>query len=193
MLLDRDMPEGVDASRVCFDHHRGMYRATRHLLDLGHRTIALISGGPQWPARERRRGVEDAVAAVGDGGRCIVREGEFSSGHGERATHEILDGPEPVTAIIAGGNMLMQGALRALRDRGAEVGKAISFVGCDDVAVADLPTPQIAVVRRDMVALGETAADLLLELLSGVTGTKEIRLPTEFVARPSCGPVPRRA
>ena len=186
VLLDRDVPAGMTASRVCFDHRAGMFQATRHLLQLGHREIALISGGPQGPARERRAGIDDALAGIGGEGRCVVYDGEFSVDHGERATHRIIDGSAPVTAIIAGGNLLMQGALRAMRDRGTQVGADMSFVGCDNVAVAELHTPQIAVVRRDMVSIGEAAADLLLELLNGFKGTKEVRLPTEFVARPSC-------
>ncbi len=190
VLLDRDVPIGVTASRVCFDHRAGMFQATRHLLELGHREIALISGGPQGPARERRLGVEDAVYAAANGSRSTVFDGEFSITHGERAAHRILDSSPGVTAIIAGGNLLMQGALRTLRDRGVEVGKDMSFVGCDDVAVAELHTPPIAVVRRDMVSIGEAAADLLLELLGGFKGTKEVTLPTEFVARPSCAPPP---
>ena len=191
VLLDRDVPAGLSASRVCFDHRSGMFQATRQLLELGHREIALISGGPQGPARERRLGVEDAVAGIGNGSRCVVYDGEFSIVHGERATHQILDGSRPVTAIIAGGNLLMQGALLALRDRSVKVGADLSFVGCDDVAVAELHTPQIAVVRRDMVSIGEAAAELLLELLNGFKGIKEITLPTEFVVRPSCAPPPQ--
>ena len=61
----------------------------------------------------------------------------------------------------------MHGALRAFRERGVQLGVDLSFVGCDDVAVAELHTPQIAVVRRDMVSIGEASADLLLELLKG--------------------------
>jgi LacI family transcriptional regulator len=190
VLLDRDLPNGISASRVCFDHRSGMFQATRHLLELGHREIALISGGPEGPARERRLGVEDAIAAASNGSRYVLYDGEFSVAHGERATLGLLDGSPATTAIIAGGNLLMQGALRALRDRSVTVGADISFVGCDDVAVAELHTPPIAVVRRDMVSIGEAAADLLLELLNGFKGIKEITLPTEFVARSSCAPPP---
>jgi LacI family transcriptional regulator len=190
VLLDRDLPDGLSASRVRFDHRSGMFQATRHLLELGHREIALISGGPQGPARERRLGVEDAIAAAANGSRYVLYDGEFSVAHGERATLGLLDGPPAATAIIAGGNLLMQGALRALRDRSVVVGADMSFVGCDDVAVAELHTPQIAVVRRDMVSIGEAASELMLDLLNGFKGIKEITLPTEFVARPSCAPPP---
>lgn len=190
VLLDRDVPGGVHASRVCFNHRFGMLHAARHLIELGHREIALISGGPQGPARERRLGVEDAIAASNSGSRYVLHDGEFSVAHGEWTTHRILDGPTRTTAIIAGGNLLMQGALRAVRDRGVRLGQDLSFVGCDDVAVAELHTPPIAVVRRDMVSLGEASAELLLELLSGFKGIKDITLPTEFVPRPSCAPPP---
>ena len=190
VLLDRDIPQEVHASRVCFNHRHGMFNAARHLIELGHRELAFISGGPQGPARERRLGVEDAIAASSTGSRYVLYEGEFSVSHGERATHHILDNQTKATAIIAGGNLLMQGALRALRDRGVRVGADISFVGCDDVGIAELHTPPIAVVRRDMVSLGETSAELLLELLTGFKGIKDITLPTEFAPRPSCAPPP---
>jgi LacI family transcriptional regulator len=80
-----------------------------------------------------------------------------------------------------------------------EIGREISFVGCDDVAVAELHQPQIAVVRRDMPAAGVAAAELLLAELEPVDGAREaaatreprqVILPTEFVARPSCAPAP---
>jgi DNA-binding LacI/PurR family transcriptional regulator len=169
-----------------------MLQATRHLLELGHREFAFISGGPRGPARERLLGIEDALAAAGDGGGCVLWEGEWSVAHGERATHRILDGSARVTAIIAGGSLLMRGALRALRDRSIAVGADLSFVGCDDEGVAEFHTPPVAVVRRDMASVGEAAAALLLELLGGFRGTKEVRLPTEFVPRASCAP-PRAA
>ena len=193
VLLDRDTPEGLGVSRVIFNHRSGMLAATRHLLELGHREIALIVGGPQGPARERRLGVEEAVAAAGNGSRCVVYEGPFSIAYGEQATQRILSSATPATAVIAGGNLLMHGALRAFRERGVQLGVDMSFVGCDDVAVAELHTPQIAVVRRDMVSIGEASADLLLELLKGSSGTKEVTLPTEFVQRPSCAPPPARS
>jgi LacI family transcriptional regulator len=195
VLVDRDIPEGVNARRAAFDHYTGMRAAADRLLELGHRRFALIIGGPERPARERRRAVEEAVAGV-DGTTCKVYPGEFSVDHGRKATVEILaSGPRP-TAIIAGGNMLMQGALPVLQEAGIQVGRDLSFVGCDDVIVAEIHQPPIAVVRRDIPAVGVAAAELLLADLEpddardGET-PREIVLPTEFIARPSCAPAPR--
>lgn len=186
VLLDRDIPDGVPASRVIFDHRAGMISATRWLLDLGHREIALIVGGPQRPAHERREAVVRTVAAAGC--RCVVYEGPFSIAHGECAAREILETDTAVSAIIAGGNVLMHGALRTFRARGVRLGVDLSFVGCDDALVAEVHAPQIAVVRRDMDALGATAAGLLLELMTTPAEPREVVLPTCFVPRPSCGP-----
>jgi LacI family transcriptional regulator len=108
---------------------------------------------------------------------------------------EILERDPRPTAIIAGGNMLMQGALLALRDAQLEVGRDVSFVGCDDIVVAQVHQPPIAVVRRDIVGIGAAAAELLLADLEPGEGDaaereRQVLLPTDFVARASCGPPP---
>ncbi len=194
VLVDRDIPPGVDAGCVAFDHASGMRAATEHLLRLGHRRFAFITGGPERPARERRLAVEETLAAAGNGATCSIYSGDFSVEHGRRAGAEILASDPRPTAIIAGGNMLMQGALLAIRDTDIEVGRDVSFVGCDDVTIAEVYRPAIAVVRRNIPAIGVAAAELLLAKLepgseNGET-PRQIVLPTEFVARPSCAPAP---
>lgn len=194
VLVDRDVPEGIAAGSATFDHMSGTRAATEYLLGLGHREFALITGGPIRPRRERRTGVEQALAASRSGARCIVYEGSFSTAYGREATFQLLNADPRPTAIIAAGNIVMQGSLSALREAGVQVGRDISFVACDDIAVAELHTPQIAVVRRDMAAAGRVAAELLLEAFEAGETEKpftprEVVLPTEFVARPSCARV----
>jgi LacI family transcriptional regulator len=189
VLLDRDLPSGVRARTAIFDHRGGMEEATRHLLDLGHRDVALVVGGPTLPARERRAGVEDTLWQ--GGGRLVVIEGQFGVEEGYRGALAALDRTPRPTALIAAGNTLMAGALRALHERGVQVGSDISFIGCDNVPVAELHDPPIAVVRRDARRLGQSAAELLLATLGGETDVANVVLPTEFLMRPSCAP-PRR-
>jgi LacI family transcriptional regulator len=190
VLVDRDPPAGMEAWSVAFDHRAGMAAATRHLVEYGHRNVALIIGGPRRPARERRQGVEDSLRPHKD---AVLHtfDGDFSVDHGIAATRRILHMTPRPTAIVAGGNLLMQGALRVIRDEGIRLGAELSLVGCDDVIMGDLYEPQIAIVRRDLRAGGVAAAELLLAAMTDGTATpQEKTLPTEFVARASCAPAP---
>jgi LacI family transcriptional regulator len=187
VLVDRDAPAGVDGPQVRFDHRHGMREAAEHLWQLGHRHVALITGGPQRPARERRLGVEEVFQR--EGGALQELSGPFTIEHGEQAVGEALAADPATSAIIAGGNLYMRGALRELRRRGLVLGRDISFVGCDDVAVAEFHDPPIALVRRDPRLSGELAARVLLALLTDgdLPAAEELVLPTEYVARPSVG------
>ena len=187
VVLDRSLPQEVTVSRVLSDHRSGMKAATLHLLDLGHRRIALIGGTGVRPALERRAGLEEAFASRGLPATYIVDEGSMSVEQGVAAMRGLLDLPEPPTAVIAGGNQLMLGALRTVSERGVTLGRELSFVGCDDVAITDLFQPAVAVVRRDNFAMGRAAAELLLARMREGSAPSDVVLPTEFVARPSCG------
>lgn len=166
-----------------------MAEAVNHLLDLGHRRIALITGALELrPGHARLAAMRDAIAARGLPDETIFRFGSFSPEHGEAATNELLDLPEPPTAIIVGSNQLLVGALRTIVRRGVRLGADISLVTCDDVPLVELYQPPIASVSRDSVALGRTAAELLLRRLVDDAGPETIVLPTSFTPRASCAP-----
>jgi LacI family transcriptional regulator len=190
VVLDRNLPD-VEVSRVLSDHRSGMEAAVLHLLDRGHRRIALIAGTELRPTLERRAGFEQAFAARGLPPSYSIHQGSFSVEYGSQAMREILDLPEPPTAVIAGGNQLMFGALRVISERGIALGTELSFVGCDDIAITDLYRPPIAVIRRDNLGIGRAAAELLLARIRNAAEPSDVELPTEFVPRASCGP-PRR-
>lgn len=190
VLLDRDTPEGLPALSAHFDHKVGMVEAVTHLLELGHRDFALIIGGPALPARLRRTAVEETLWARG--GRCITVDGGFGVEGGYRGAKTILGRSPMPTAMIAAGNTLMAGALRALHENGIRIGEEMSFVGCDNVLVAELHDPPIAVVQRDAAELGEQAAKMLLAALSDedprAFRAEPTVLPTRFMPRASCMP-----
>lgn len=187
VFLDRDVQVGRSL-HVYTDHRPGMRHAVNHLLDLGHRKIAMITGQPLRPVNERRAALEACYAERGFDKTYRLLEGTLSVEYGERATAQLLSQSDPPTAIIAGGNQLMLGALRVLRARGIRLGRDVSFVGCDDIPVSELFDPPIAVVRRDNAAIGRCAAELMLEALRDPEYIADMILPTEFIARPSCGP-----
>jgi LacI family transcriptional regulator len=179
VLIDRDAPPGLRLPIVKFDHRTGMREAAQALRDLGHERIAMLVGGPRRPARERKAGVTDVYGKKARL-RCDVVEGDFSIAFGYEATKELLAAKQRPTALIAGGNVLMHGSLRALREAGVRVGKDLSFVGCDDVAVAEFHDPQIAMVRRAPRDAGVAAARMLMTLLEGDSEPGDVTLPTAY-------------
>lgn len=190
IMIDRDVPTELRASIVRNDHRAGMRAAVGHLLGLGHRRIALITGALDlWPVRERIAGMAEAVAAHGtaDGTTSLV--GSLSADHGDRSTEQVLAMHPRPTAIIAGGNQVLAGCVRALVRNGIRVPEDVSLVTCDEVDLSELHNPPIASVARDTLLIGRTAAELLLERLDGGE-PRTVLLPTTFTARPSCGPVP---
>jgi LacI family transcriptional regulator len=189
VMLDRDVPGAPDASLVLTDHRVGMRDAVGHLLDLGHRRIGLVTGAELRPTRERIAGAREAYAArrLPDG--LSVMPGDFTSDHGARSADELLDAAEPPTALVAGGNQILIGILRALQRRGLAFPSDVSLVTCDDTEITTVLQPPISAVSRDYPEVGTTAARLLLRRLGGRdAGPETITLPTRFLARASCAP-----
>ena len=191
VVLERELPRSLPASRVFCDHRAGMRPAVDHLLDLGHRRIALIAGQAVRPTRERVNALRECFDARGLPHSFEVIEGSYSDRHGEEVTAQLLRRPQRPSAIIATGNQIMRGALRAIDEHGVRIGEQLSFVGCDDLTLASLYVPQIAILERDAIALGSSAARLLLGHLRGeIDEPQTIVQATKFLAGPSCAPAP---
>jgi LacI family transcriptional regulator len=187
VLVDRTLPPAYRASAAYNDHASGMAAATDHLVDLGHRHIALITGSlAMLPGRERIEGLRRALAARPEEVTAAELPGSFSAEHGAAATRQVLAMDPRPTAIIAGGNQVLIGCLRVLQAAGVKVGRDISLVTCDDVPLSELYQPPIASIRRDTVGLGRSAAELLLRRLIGEAEPETVVLPTSFTPRPSC-------
>lgn len=189
VVVDRDVAASVRVSRVLYDHQTGVRAAVGHLLDLGHRRVDLILGSPVRPSRERRIGFETEFARRGlPKTYSIVEAGEFAAESGERAVSRLLDGPDPPTAIVVGSNQMVPGAVRALSARNLEMPRDITLVGCDDLILAELYRPPIAVVKSDNAEAGRLTADLLIQRMqSPGEPPRDAYVATEFLPRGSCG------
>lgn len=196
VLVDRELPESPNLSAVLSDHYSGLLAATSHLLQRGHRSIALITGpATVRPPRERLRGFRDAFASVGaELNEELIRLGSFQKAFGYSQTHQLLNLPAPPTALIAGGNQLLIGVLQALSERNVRVGWDIALVTCDEVDITRFYQPPISLVYRDTVEVGRVAAELLLEQIRREAPPRQVLLPTRFIARASTQmPAPKAA
>ena len=192
VLLDRRVAGLEGASAVEADHSGGMRQATNHLLALGHRRIALLTGSPNVrPSIERLAAFRDAYLENGDPHpNDLVRQTRFTPEASEAAAAEFLDQQAPPTAIIAGGNRLLVGVLRALKRRNMEPARDISLISCDDVPLSELYSPPITVIDRDIDQIGDAAAELALEQLDDPTAKpRRVILPTRLVLRDSTVPL----
>jgi LacI family transcriptional regulator len=182
MPLDRRIPS------VAAAHRSGADQAMRHLLELGHRRIAAITGPPGWVATEDRlAGYHAALAAAGispDPELEVASDFEFAPG--AEAAGVLLALPEPPSAIFAFNDAIALGAMRAARQRGLRLPEDLSIVGFDDIKYATVATPTLTTVRQPLHEMGRTGISLLLRLLDGRRSeTQHIELATRLVVRES--------
>lgn len=167
VIIDREIP-GSDMYSVCVDNYKGAELLIEELVKFGHKRIALISGSFVFNIGiDRLHGYLD----VHKRHNIPVREEYICTGgwfeeDGYRLTNQLLELPEPPTAIFAANNLLCIGSAECLCDREMEIGKDISLVGFDDSTVARYLGPGITGIRRATDEMGKIGAEMLLELLN---------------------------
>lgn len=189
VFVDR-RPSGVDADSVTVDNVAGARVAAAHLLDQGHRRIAILVDLPTIPtAAAREAGFVDAYAARGlrPDPRLVAR-GLRSTESAYEAVLELMDLAEAPTAIFTARNLLSSGAVRALRELGLQ--HRVAIVGFDDFPLADLLDPPLTVIRQDVARIGSTVGRILFERIAGDTSPPQhIVLTPTLVCRGS-GEIP---
>jgi LacI family transcriptional regulator len=186
VLMDEDI-SGVEAPRIFVENERGAYLATRYLIGLGHRAIAMI-GGPEglFTVKERRRGFERAMEESG----CPIRPeqvrlGAYTREFGRTAARAILTAPEPPTAILACSDYLAMGVMQEIREHGLHVPGDMSLVGFDDMPFAELIDPALTTIRQPIAAMGRLGFQTLLALMNHQQPQMLTRLPVELIERKS--------
>src|SRR5919204_1263969 len=188
VVVDPIMPLAERIPSVSAAHTSGADQAMRHLLSLGHRRIAQITGPRGWLATEdRRRGYHAALASAGilpDPALEVEAVPEIAPGRAAAA--HLLDLPEPPTAIFAFHDNIAIGAIQAPRARGLRVPEDLSVIGFDDVEPATIVSPALTTVRQPLEEMGRTAVSLLNRLLERQRfETLHVELATRLVVRES--------
>ena len=169
----------------------GGMTATRHLIELGHRRIALVGGPPGlWSSQARLDGYRAALRAAGlSPDESLIRRDYFTVSGGRAQAAELLALPQPPTAVVAGNDSQAFGVLQALGERGLRAPDDLSVVGFDDVPVASWATPPLTTVRQPLAAMAATAFRMLRSDPATAAGEpRHIELATMLVVRDSTGP-----
>ncbi len=166
----------------------GGVTAARHLLELGHRRVGVISGPTGFLCARAR--LEACRATLDTAGfpldDRLVRSGHFQFADGLRLATELLALPDRPTAIVCGNDLQAMGTYEAARRLGLRVPQDLSVVGFDDVPVAAWCAPGLTTVRQPFTDMGETATRVVLSLAAGAPPTQtRVELGTTLVIRDS--------
>ena len=186
VFLDREIEGSAMFDAVLVDNGGGSRQVAEHILDLGHRRIAIVNGTMHsTPGRQRREAFLDALKVAEP--QVHEEHGDFREQGGYQAVMRLLALEHPPTAIFVTNNLMTVGALRALHDLGVRVPDELSIVGFDDLDLAQLLMPPLTVVERPMEEQGALAMRLLLRRLreSDDVQARRIVLETKLVVRGS--------
>ncbi len=174
---------------IDFDNFEGGRLATEHLLALGHRRIAFISGDPKHPdALERLRGYRAALEAAGVAyDPALVVPGAYNERSGLEATERLIRSRRRFTAIFAANDQMAIGAVLALHERSLRVPQDISIVGFDDVPASAFAIPSLSTIRQPAYDHGRLAAAAIVALLRGQEPDR-VAPPPLLVVRQSTQP-----
>ncbi|MEV8593122.1 substrate-binding domain-containing protein [Streptomyces sp. NPDC052012] len=185
----REPPPGVIS--VGATNWQGGVTATEHLLSSGHERIAVLAGPRRTTAGDARvAGYRSALSAAGIAHRPeYLRHGAATEPAARRRTHELLDLPEPPTALFTCSDRMALGAYQALADRGLRVPDDLSVIGFDDLPEARWLTPPLTTVRQPLSEMAATALTLLSRLMDGHhPESTRTELSTRLVERASTAP-----
>jgi LacI family transcriptional regulator len=188
VIVDTDSATTASVPTVGSNNWNGGLLAARHLIELGHRRMAVICGLQNVLCSQARlagfRSGHDEAGLAFDPG--LVRYGNFYLVAGYDHGLDLLDRADRPTAIFAGSDMQAMGVLRAARRLGLEVPGHLSVIGYDNLPVAAWTDPALTTVNQPLADMAGIATRMLLDLARGIEpATTRIDLVTELVVRES--------
>jgi LacI family transcriptional regulator len=191
VVIDYDA-SGLAADAVLVDHRRGGELAAQHLIELGHRRIAVITGLPQRASASRVQGFRQALAEHGvDLPDDLIRESDTHAEGGRQAARELLEYDRSLTAIFAANDLVALGAIRASHDLGRPAPDRLSVIGYDDISLAAQVLPRLTTIRQPLNEIGRRAAEIVRHRIAGSKGPAERwMLAVELMKRESTAPPP---
>ena len=170
------------------DNVQGAMLATRHLLDLGHRTVVHVAGPPGWSESQARvDGWKMELHARRAPVPPLRWGGDWSARSGYEAGTGLARDPD-VTAVFCANDQMAMGVMAAFREAGRRVPRDVSVVGFDDLPESEFLDPPLTSVRQDFAELGRRAMGIVERVLAGEEKPSADLVPTTLVVRASTAP-----
>lgn len=195
-LLPKDFPVVFVGARshdenVCsisLDDEKVAYEATQHLISLGHRRIALVTGPMEEDCSQDRlegfqRALKEAEVSFDP---SLVFEGDWSASSGSEALMDFVRKGNLPTAVFAQNDRMAIGVMGAARDANLKVPDQLSVIGVDDMPLSSYFDPPLTTMRQDMPLIGREAIRKLIDIIQNKTVEQTVlKLPAQLVVRQS--------
>lgn len=190
VIIDPAGDPEPDVPSVGSANWSGGLAATRHLIEIGHRRIGIITGpADMMCSLARLDGYRSAVTSAGlTADPSLVAYGDFHVEGGYERAMAMLRPLDRPTAIFAGSDLQALGVLEAAGALGLRTPEDLSVVGYDDVPVAKWSRPALTTVHQPLRKMAEAASEMLLRLNAGERTTTRLELATSLVVRKSTAP-----
>jgi LacI family transcriptional regulator len=188
VMIGRPFKYEDQINYITIDNVKSAQQAVEHLIRIGKRRIATITGGiTNVDALDRLNGYRQALQSAGlpiiD---ALITEGDFSRSAGYNGMKKLLR--HQLDAVFAASDAIAIGALQAIQEAGLHVPEDIAVIGFDDLQLAHQSEPQLTTVNQPIEKKAEMATSMLLDLIEEkATPPIQIYLPTKLIIRESCG------
>ncbi|MGA5689561.1 LacI family DNA-binding transcriptional regulator [Cytobacillus pseudoceanisediminis] len=179
--------EGSGIPYVTIDNEEASYRAVKHLVQIGHKKIALINSDEKYLyARQRKMGYKRALEENGIAlePEYIIPTQHLGFENGQQAMKKILNLEERPTAVFAVSDLLAIGALKEINASGLHVPSDMAVVGFDKIDFSNMTNPTLTTIAQPMHKMGTVAAKMLIDKIKGIE-VESIILDHELVIRES--------
>ncbi|GLS91240.1 transcriptional regulator GalR [Psychromonas marina] len=186
IILNRYVPE-LYKQCICIDNELGGYIATKHMLELGHKKIACITGQlSKLDSRDRLQGYRNALAEFGINYEAsLIAEGRFDHDGNHEKVRRLLDRHSDITAIFCQNDNIALAVYDVCSDRGLTIGEDISIVGFDNDTYSQHIRPKLTTVNFPVIEMGIEAANSVLSLVHKDKHQINNKLSPELVIRNS--------
>lgn len=190
IVLACEYIEGSNLPTVSIDNVSSARKATEHLLKLGHRRIAHLSGPMNVIlSRDRLKGYRQALDSWNiEIDPLLIQEGDFYYKTGYNLMLKLLSIENPPTAVFSANDEMAIGAIKAAQEQGLRIPAELAIIGFDNIQISEICSPALTTIAQPAYKLGETAMKLLNLLIKGETiKRRQVVLDDELVIRESCG------
>jgi len=191
VVVDRDEAD-LKTDIVLVDNFKGGYIATNHLISLGHKDIACITGPSDTsPSADRVYGYKKALNELGiEPKEDYIRVGNFGFESGEILMEELLELDNPPTAVFVCNDMMAIGAIRTVKNFGLNVPDDISIIGFDNIPISEAISPMLTTISQPIEVIAATAMKSLFSRIKNddKQNYKRVVLEPELLIRESTKP-----